>query len=416
MPPTRRSKRPATVKGSGRANDTQLQSSKTKPHLLHLPREILCRIASSLPAESATCLTLTCHAALSILGTSSWANFIRPTRRYYGGINPLFDLLQHDLPGYFTCSTCNILHPPLKPPATHRRTRLTRNCFYEDPVIDFWPRDDATGSGYSLVYNHISQALQAHETIRRRCTCMGIGCSGHRPLPTTDPVALFQGDFTFVPPGSSVRYRLVSGASWPNNNLVISQQHCLKSAIASVPLNATMVRDLPFRICAHLSTSTEPPPDVVQGRSRYRANGALLTDAVTMAFPDSLRGDSPDADIFRRPTGFEIEQCRDAERSIGQSGDVKKGYIWRCSACPTKFRVEYIPEDKESAEGAECIVTAWHFFGQTYDAHKFWKLFAPRVGPDLPPRMRNCEYWVTERVKERGFPDFEVDNNPDDDL
>ncbi|KAL4788850.1 hypothetical protein BDV19DRAFT_383565 [Aspergillus venezuelensis] len=450
MPPIRRSKRlssstvkskstekakttpsPSTSHQEPRQPDNSNNRAQQHLHLLTLPGKILTNIISYLPPESTTCLSLTSHTALSLLGTASWADFTGPTRRYKPGVSstfphPLFTLLQRDLqPHLYYCKTCNIMHPPLKPPSTHRKTRFTRICLRgEDAVIDFWPRDESTGKGggYSLVFSHLSTAFQNHYFFgRNSCTCMGVGCVGHNPpaLPATDPGAsVFDGDFTFVPQGSTLRYRLVSKGIWPrrgdivgdrHGDLVIVQQHRVKSTIAGVPLTAKAVRTLPLRICAHLSTTTALPPDVESGRSRYRANGAIFSDAVTMAFPENLRGpDELDYSVFRRATSAEMDQYRAVEEAEATDG---KGFVWRCTACPTKFRVEYIPgQPGEGENGAELIVKAAHFFGSSiYDASRFWTMFALRVGSDLPPRKRNCEYWVTERVKERGFPDFDFD-------
>ncbi|KAL4937742.1 hypothetical protein BDV06DRAFT_202286 [Aspergillus oleicola] len=428
MPPIRRSKRPSTVKSTKKAEGKPEATPSTHPqepqpkdnrkrqlHLLNLPREILTQITSYLPSESTTCLTLTSHSALSLLGTASWADFTGPTRRHNDCFNPLYTLLRRDQPELYPCSTCRIMHPPLKPPSTHRRTRFTRNCFHEDPVIDFWPRDETTGAGYSLVFRHLSTAFQHHASfVRNSCTCMGLRCPGHNPPSKTDPGAVFAGDFTFVPQGGNVQYRLVSEGAWSNGGLVIMQQHRLKSAVAGVPLTAAGVRSLLLRVCAHLSTTTAPPPEVEQGRSGYRVNGPMLSHAVTMAFPENLRGGELDYSVFRRPTPAEMEQYRAAEQSASPPDSTqlpdRKSYVWRCTACPTKFRVEYVAGEESNGEGAELVVTAGHFFGRLLsDTSKFWKMFAVRVGPDLPPRKRNCEYWVTERVKERGFPDFGFD-------
>ncbi|KAL3439862.1 hypothetical protein BJX65DRAFT_315354 [Aspergillus insuetus] len=387
MPPVRRSKRVASTnaKGSPMAEtspSTRLNNSAAapaSPHLLTLPREILLRTTTYLPAESATCLTLTCKTALSRLGKASWAEFSGATRRHYGYFNPLFNLLQRDLPGHVHCSTCDILHPPLKPPRAHRRTKYTRNCLYEDPVIDFWPRtENGEGPGYSLVRSHLVQARQ----------------SSGAPQ-DVNPIPLFSGDYT-VHPGN-VKYRLVSAARWVGlrRNILITQEHRLKSAMAGQPLRAEDVLAMPLRVCAHLSTTTEPPPQAEQGRSAYRKNGPLLSHAVIAAFPDNMRGDidlSPRPDgPFRKLTGTEMNQYRDAASD--------NSYIWRCTSCPTRFRIEY------KAEDLELLVTAWHSFGaDPKEEDRFWTMFALRTGPDLPPKKRNCEFFVTERP----IPDFEM--------
>ncbi|KAL4961689.1 uncharacterized protein BDV14DRAFT_121224 [Aspergillus stella-maris] len=445
MPPIRRSKRlsSSTVKSTEKAKtkpspstepqiqpkyDNNNNRNQQHLHLLTLPHTILTNITSYLPPESTTCLSLTSHTALSLLGTASWTDFTGPTRRYTPGVsstfpNPLITLLQRDLrPDLYHCNTCNILHPPLRPPSTHRETKFTRICLWgEDAVVDFWPRDETTGNGrgYSLVFRHLATAFQDHYFFARNsCTCMGLGCVGHNPpaLPAANPGAsMFDGDFTFVPRGSTLQYRLVSKGIWQRRgdlprdrrgDLVIVQQHRLKSKVAGEPLTAAAVRNLPLRVCAHLSTTTAPPPDVEMGRSRYRANGSMLSDAVIMAFPEEQRGDDElDYSVFRRATSAEMDQYRAAE---GAEATDRQGYVWRCTACPMKFRVEYIPGEGE--DGAELVVMAAHFFGGLIsDASRFWTMFALRVGPDLPPRKRNCEYWVTERVKERGFPNFDFD-------
>ncbi|KAL2840414.1 hypothetical protein BJY01DRAFT_257402 [Aspergillus pseudoustus] len=395
MSPVRRSKRLETANSKGKAKDpprlsephagTKTAEPARRPHLLSLPREILSLIRNYLPPESEACLTLTCHEALERLGTTSWAEFSGKTRRHYGGINPLFSLLQRDLPGYLHCSTCDIMHPPLKPPSAHRRTRYTRNCFYDaHPVVDFWPQTEE-GGGYSLTFLHICHARQPFAT-----------------PPNVNPIAMFAGDFTFQTGG--LEYRLVSTGRWVGmrRNIVLTQEHRLKSAMPGSPLRPADITALPFRVCAHLSTTTAVPPPVEQGRSAYRRNGEMLLHAITTAFPESLQGEGdvwPPDGTLRRLTPAEADQYREAaaEKATGNN------YIWRCTACPTKFRVEY---NADSAEGGELVVTAWHCFGgDPREQFKFWSMFALRTGPDLPPRKRNCEFFVTERQ----IPDFAIE-------
>ncbi|KAL3464526.1 hypothetical protein BJX64DRAFT_92278 [Aspergillus heterothallicus] len=399
MPPIRRSARLASANAAERSPEgtaktaPQLLNSRssqtvhvtTKPPLVSLPREILAYIAMYLPAESQVCLTLTCHEALERLGRASWARFTAGnTRRSHGTINPLFSLLRRDLPGYFDCSTCGIMHPPLKPPRAHRKTKYTDRCFYRDTGVDFWPRTE--DSGYSLVLPHITSTRQPVAVPQN-----------------VNPIALFAGDFTSR--HGDVEYRLVSSGRWVGmrRNIVITQEHRLKSVTPGAVLCATDITRMPFRVCAHLSTTTEPPPPVDQGRSAYRRNGSMLFDAITRAFPDTLRSeDGPEARTFRRFTGREIDQYREAAAGEEQGDDT---YIWRCTACPTKFRIEH---NANCIDGSELVVTAWHHFGaDPREQYEFWTMFGLRTGPGLPPKVRNCEFFVTERR----IPDFETENS-----
>jgi hypothetical protein len=221
-----------------------------------------------------------------------------------------------------------------------------------------------------------------------------------------NPIALFDGDYTVQQGG--VEYRLISAGRWVGlqRNIIITQEHRLRRAVLGEPLRAEDVLALPLRVCAHLSTTTESPPQAEQGRSAYRRNGPLLSHAVVTAFPESLQGDynlshSPEGP-FRKLTGAEMNQYRDAAAD--------DNYIWRCSSCPTKFRIEYRARaavaNAVESNNAELVITTWHFFGaEPRDVYRFWTMSALRIGPDLPPRKRNCEFFVTERP----LPDFEIE-------
>ncbi|KAE8343177.1 hypothetical protein BDV24DRAFT_172943 [Aspergillus arachidicola] len=383
-----RNQRSANHQGSehhGNNNTTRRVGKKPKPtylerspseaerdlnrqlRLFSLPREIFDTIINHLPPDAEACLTLTCKEALARLGTTSWASFRGRNRRYslqYGYCGSLVELLQRDIPGSEYCPRCETLHPPLRPPRDHRETKWTKLCMGQLASIDYWPQTPS--GGYSLVWEHILDAFKSQPA------SLGLG----RPIP------LFQGDFTFNK--GFMIYRLSSSAQWIDRNLVLTQEHHLRISDSQArTLQATHITSLPFRVCAHLSTT-----DVSTIRT-WRSNksltkSSLLTFAIAAAFPPHLRKSLPQPD-----TSLQLE---DAE--------TKSNFIWRCKSCATKYRVRY-----EGRNGGEVVVTAWHCFGkELWKAQQFWTYLVRREGPTLGPAKRNSEYYSVSR----SLPDFKI--------
>ncbi|KAL4791499.1 hypothetical protein BDV19DRAFT_370484 [Aspergillus venezuelensis] len=356
--------------------------------LFNLPREIFDEIISHLTPISTASLSLTCKTALSALGTASWAHTGPSTRPYYqrDGLS-LQALIQKDNPDLTLCFICNVLHPPMKPPAAHRMTKWTRRCLGSGAFMNYWPLSGE--GGYNLAYKHIEEVFAAKPKGPSRRKKVG-----NAPLARTLPVSLLTGDFTTKSStgggkgkgaGSKVTYRLASSAYWINDNLVLRQEHRVSSATQKSALQAGTVTSLPIRVCAHLTTSTAPTPES-QRTSHHEPNGPLLTRAIVSAFPVTRRGglalENPDT--FRPP-------CPSEKRQI-DSGSSKKDFIWSCRACPTKFRVTHNPSI------GELVVTAWHCFGKVLpQAKKYWKWFVRRENAVLGPKNRNSEYYVFDK-------------------
>lgn len=335
--------------------------------LFSLPREIFDAIINHLPPDAEACLTLTCKEALALLGTTSWASFRGRNRRYslqYGYSGSLVELLQRDIPGSEYCPRCETLHPPLKPPKDHRETKWTKLCMGQLASIDYWPQTPS--GGYSLVWEHIL------ETFKLQPVSPGL----------SPPIPLFQGDFTFNK--DLVSYRLTSCAQWVERNLVLTQEHRLRiSNSQRRTLQATHITSLPFRVCAHLSTTNISTINTSRS-NKVITKSPLLTLAIAAAFPPHLRKGVPQPD-----TPLQVE---DAE--------TKGNFIRRCKSCATKYRVRY-----EGGNGGEVVVTAWHCFGkELWKAQQLWTYLVRREGPTLGPAKRNSEYHSVSR----SIPDFEI--------
>ncbi|KAL4930449.1 uncharacterized protein BDV17DRAFT_39020 [Aspergillus undulatus] len=404
MPPVRRSKRlrksPIGVESAKRATRSHGQNPEGNPsppkkcnpkpsylqrsladierdpnrtlRLLSLPRELFDEIVARLPPSSEACLTLTCKAALHAIGTASWTYFRRSTQLSYRRTDTsLHELLKRDNPELQLCPRCQILHPPIKAPHAHRTTKFTSLCLGQGASVDYWPQ---TPSGtYTVVYTHINEAFQSRPKSSARNA-------------SATPIDLFTGDFTTK--RGKANYRLRSSASWVDGNLILRQEHRLSSSVPRSRLHAVAITSLPFRVCAHLSTSTAPTPE--SQRTRHHVpNGSLLTRAVASAFPASRRRGVAPGSTFRESCPFEQAQI--------EAGSRQKGFVWWCRSCPTKFRVEY------DADSDELVVTAWHCFGRDlHQARKFWKWLVRREGALLGPKKRNSEYYAFTK----SIPDF----------
>lgn len=201
------------------------------------------------------------------------------------------------------------------------------------------------------------------------------------------PIDLFTGEFTTQL--RSLDYHLLSSARWIGRGLVLKQEHRLRSSTGS--LQSIDVTTLAFHICAHLSTTTSPPP-TRRHTKRQDPNGPLLTHAISTAFPRNFRRGIAGPKTFRPPSPAEQAQITASAHN--------KGYIWRCRSCPTKFRVEYCSSNNR------LDVTEWYFFGkELYKALEYWKMFVRREGTTLGPKTRNSEFYVVSR----GIPDFAIE-------
>ncbi|KAB8262114.1 hypothetical protein BDV32DRAFT_157573 [Aspergillus pseudonomiae] len=378
----------ASLQGSnvqGNENIKRRAAKKTKPSYLErspfeverdpnrtlrlfaLPREIFDKIINHLPRDAEACFTLTCKEALHLLSTASWASFRGRARLYglqYGSYRSLVELLQRDVPGSEYCLRCETLHPPLKLPRDHRETKWTKHCMGQLASIDYWPQTPS--GGYSLVWEHILEAFKSQPV-----------SSDARAL-----ISLFDGDFTFTQ--GVVNYRLCSSAQWVDRNLILTQEHRVrKSHSQTRALQAGDITSLPFRVCAHLSTTNAPPPKNCRSKKPV-SNSSRLTMAIAAAFPPRLRQGVQQLSIS--------PDLADAE--------TKDDFTGRCKSCTTKFAVRY-----EGGNGGEIIVTAWHCFGkELWKAQQFWTYLVRREGPTLGPAKRNSEYWSVSR----SLPDFKI--------
>ncbi|PIG82849.1 hypothetical protein AARAC_003119 [Aspergillus arachidicola] len=230
--------------------------------------------------------------------------------------------------------------------------------------IDYWPQTPS--GGYSLVWEHILEAFKSQPS-----------SPGLSP-----PIQLFQGDFTFNK--NFMSYRLSSSAQWVDRNLVLTQEHRLRISNSQTrTLQATHITSLPFRVCAHLST-TDVSTIRTSRSNKSLTKSSLLIFAIAAAFPPHLRKGLPQPD-----TSLQLE---DAE--------TKSNFIWRCKSCATKYRVRY-----EGRNGGEVVVTAWHCFGkELWKAQQFWTYLVRREGPTLGPAKRNSEYYSVSR----SLPDFKI--------
>ncbi|KAE8153059.1 hypothetical protein BDV25DRAFT_169599 [Aspergillus avenaceus] len=308
--------------------------NRTLP-LFTLPTEILNHIIKHIPADAEASLSLTCKEALHRIGTASWAFFRGRARHRRDQYGSLVELLQRDIPEYEYCARCET-------PSAH--------CLGQEASIDYWPQTEE--GGYT------------------QPVCMGEG----------PPLRLFNGNFTFR--RKDVDYTLRSSGRWVDRNLIVTHEHRLRmSDSKSWPLRAVDITSLPFRVCAHLTTTTAPP---VQGilSSTGALNGPLLTHAIASAFPKGLQKGLPKPSTFRKATAAEQDQIAAAES--------ESTFVWRCRSCPTKVAVCY--------DGDEVVVKAWHCFGkELYKAVQFWSLFVRREGPTMGSAKRNSEYRCVSR-------------------
>ncbi|KAI0394961.1 hypothetical protein F5Y17DRAFT_227155 [Xylariaceae sp. FL0594] len=354
--------------------------------LTSLPTELLQLISTFLPASSVVCLTLTCKAALSILGTSSWCS---PTlRRCPYSLSEerreLVKLLSREpeLNGvpFQYCPRCQVLHPSTPtPPAQYRRPRYRPGCGGYGTPMGHLPTSDS-GGGYLLVLQHILHVL---ETV---------------PDDSDAAIAYLAGEYQVDFPNDGITYTISTSARRVHGNLVLQHRHVFRTVRAGARLKPSRLMDLPVRICPHQSTCTEGLPENEYIKTA-KPNGPLFLYSICAALR-STKGkgqgqgsiEIPDAQLFRQPT-------RDEKRMMDLAGD--DDTIFDCTRCPTKWRIEYDAE----VDRSEMAITVWHcFFDEIRMASSVWSGFVWRADPKWRDDLNN-EYWS----KTRGFPDFEID-------
>ncbi|RDW66840.1 hypothetical protein BP5796_09589 [Coleophoma crateriformis] len=402
--PTRQTKRKATQETAQQGRNTvedkskkrakkehpsYLQRSHDAEHdpnhsigLLNLPRDIFNEITSWLEPDSVACLSLTCKEILSIMGTESWTqcrskrHFWDETRSTWTHFRQSFILfLSRDVPHLTLCDVCMTLHPPLKPPREHRETKLTKHCFGQWSIIDYLPSDEL--GQYNLLWEHI---LEARELLITESTDK-IG----------SPIELLDGSFTMQ--RERLNYTLNSSARQIGKNLVLKHEHIFHASSPQASLPVADILSFPVRLCPHQTTSTQKPE-----KGRYttsRVPSGLLTHSIAIVLPPSLRaGISEPSRIISLPSS-EKKQMDSVVSGVNP--------LWKCRACPTKWRVQH------STEGAgELKITAYHSFGDTaYRAQEYWKMLVRREAPNLGSEKRNSEFFVVTRQ----YLDFAVDED-----
>ncbi|KAH8204186.1 hypothetical protein TruAng_001606 [Truncatella angustata] len=352
--------------------------------LFTVPVEMLRAISSHLPPASAVCLTLTCKLAVQTLGTTSW-NDERVRRRRYLDYHmgrhhrsSLIELLFHDLRplDMIYCERCTTIHGPLKRPSAHRETKLTKYCWGQDAIIDYYPKSEL--GGYSLVFDHIKHVI---ETTSPNSSC---------------PIEYLSGSFQI--PNPNLHYTLSTSSRGINGNIIIRHDYVFRTSSPKMPLKVTDVLGLPLRICPHQSTTTMTPPSGRYTRNPS-PNGPLFTHSIAYAFPVSQRTGVPQNKIFRKPTPLEEQMLR--------SLDLGEEKIMRCRCCPTKWDVNYSEARASSTAGrGELTITVWHcLYSQLYMAARVWPWFVRREGQLLGKSKMNTEFWS----QTRSFADFKTD-------
>ncbi|KUJ08946.1 uncharacterized protein LY89DRAFT_558811, partial [Mollisia scopiformis] len=330
----------------------------------NLPREIFDEITSLLEPDALTCLSLTCKPILNVVGRKPWTECHTKRQVYYDRTSNfrrrLIPLLHRDAPHMIFCAWCNTLHPPLKPPREHRKTKLTKHCFGQWSTIDYL-------KGYSLLWEHIEEARE------------------NLVLESTDeigfPMELLSGNYTVQ--HERLNYTLTSSGRQIGENLILKHQHIFRGIKAQSPLQMKNIMALPVRLCPHQTTSTDKPEP-----NRYtngRLPSGLLTHSISREIPSSLRAGLPSPHLFRDATSSEKRQMDSAVPGTKA--------LWTCRGCPTKWHVQYT-----GAGGRELKITAWHSFGDTeYHARQYWKMLVRREVANLGDEKRNSEFFSTTK-------------------
>lgn len=339
--------------------------SNASAELLKRPREIFHLITRHLEPESLICLGLTCKLALQYAGTDCWKHHLIRDRNSQNRKNVMLCLIRDEPARLTYCEFCNTLHPPLKPPQTHRPTKLTKSCMSQWAVVDYFPqvRDEDQEQGYSLLHAHILDVFDKRETDPTAINSL----SGHYK---TSKHPAFD-------------YELGSSARWIGNRLVLQHRHRFRYK-SRTPVKVAHVLRLPVRLCPHSSTATSAPEKgrYVRGHS---ANGPLLTHAIVNAFPLHRRTGAPKPSAFRKATSSEQRQM--------DRVDAGEESTWRCRGCMTKFQVAM-----EEDEGTVLGITSWHCLGaDALQLKNYWGWLVRREVYNLGPEKRNSEFWFPSR-------------------
>ncbi|OAG06021.1 uncharacterized protein CC84DRAFT_1164407 [Paraphaeosphaeria sporulosa] len=282
-------------------------------------------------------------------------------------------LIRDNPPDLTLCVYCNTLHPPLKPPRTHKVTKLTKVCMSQWAVVGYFPQvwDEEQEGGYSLLHAHI------HDVFEKR---------------DTDPAAaeLLAGHYS-TSKNPNFSYDLTSSASWIDKRLVLQHTHVFRSK-SRAPLKLAAVLALPLRLCAHQSTTTaEAERARYVGKTSDGKNTPFLTHAIVSGFPPDQRSSAPKPAMFRNVTSLEQKQIDAAEAG--------EDVVWKCRGCVTKYKVTM------EKDGALKIVS-WHCFGaDLLHANRYWEWLVRREVANLGAGKRNSEYWFPAG---RSMPDFKI--------
>ncbi|KAF7523503.1 hypothetical protein G7054_g11731 [Neopestalotiopsis clavispora] len=386
--------KPAPKRASKKATPLYLQRSEADAQadpnqgtaLFVLPGEILHAIASHLPPASVICLTLTCKLALHSLGTSSWGDGrIRQRRHWDSEMRmhhraSLIELLSRDLRDLdmAQCDRCFTIHGPLKRPRDHRETKLTKPCWGQNAIIDYYPKSEL--EGYSLVWEHIRHALEISS------------------VDTDSSIEYLSGSFQVQHP--SLHYTLSTSGSRVDGNLVIRHDYRFRALSAKVQLTAGQILGMPMRICPHQSTLTVPLSSARWSKpNKQFLNGPLFTQSIASAFPVAQKTGVPAPKLFRKPTPIE-------ERML-ESLEAGEDTHMSCRFCSTKWAARYA-EKRSSGKGksGELTVTVWHcFYKELYMAAKVWPWLVWRGASNLGKAKMNTEF----SSQSRSFPDFRIE-------
>jgi hypothetical protein len=233
-------------------------------------------------------------------------------------------------------------------------------------LIDYFAqvKDDATGTGYSLVFPHINGVF--------------IHPSSAKTLSANVTVTTNQ----------NFKYTLESSASWINHNLVLRHLHTFSPGSSTASLRLDDLLNLPLQLCAHQSTTRDLPV-----KQRYTpdrpAISPVLTHAICSAFPPEKRTNVPKASVFRAPSPLEQKQMAAADEG--------EGVIWKCRGCTTKYHVAFVKGD--------VLITTWHCFGRDLPhAKQYFGWMVRREAYNLGKTKRNSEFWYQSRT----VPDFKI--------
>ncbi|KAF2451010.1 hypothetical protein P171DRAFT_516750 [Karstenula rhodostoma CBS 690.94] len=376
---TKRKGLPHALEEYHKQSSTDPNASSPRPKLTSLPLELFTHITTCLPPEALVCLSLTCKLALQYIGAECWRHPEIRKHQYHCRRHLMQCLIRDNPPDLTFCNFCNTLHPPLKPPRTHRVTKLTKICMSQWAVVDYFPqvRDEQQEGSYSLLHAHI------HDVFNRR--------DGD---PDPKAADLLAGNYSTAQ-HPDFTYALASSARWIDNRLVLRHTHVFRAKPRG-PLNLAAVLALPLRLCAHMSTTTEKA-DRARYVGTHTANTPLLTHAIASAFaPGRQSGGAPsyldNTTLFRKVTPLEQKQI--------DSADAGEDVVWKCRGCPTKFKVAV------GDDGGALEIVTWHCFGaDLLHADKYWEWFVRREVANLGAGKRNSEYWFPTG---RSVPDFKT--------